>query len=121
MSTESPETRGKKPMGRRRVLTEDQVAEAAQLYAEGWGLGKLGWLYGVSHMSVKRALERVGVTLRPPPAPIRPRWRDPIWGSLAWLMYRERGPGDEQLPADYVPKVRVDLGSPGAKSPSQKS
>jgi len=55
---------------RRQGLTEDRLAEAAELYAAGRSLAWLGARYGISHTTVAAALRRQGTQLRP-----RPGWR----------------------------------------------
>jgi hypothetical protein len=57
-------------MIRRQGLTEEQLTEAAELYAAGRSLAWLGARYGVSHTTVAAALRRQGIQLRP-----RPGWR----------------------------------------------
>jgi lambda repressor-like predicted transcriptional regulator len=56
---------------RRQGLRDDDIEEAAQLYADGWSLVRLGEKYGCAHSSVRNALLRSGYQLRP-----RPGWRD---------------------------------------------
>jgi hypothetical protein len=50
---------------RGRKLTEEQVAEAAELYRAGWSLSQLGERYGVFAQSIGYRLKRAGVELRP--------------------------------------------------------
>jgi lambda repressor-like predicted transcriptional regulator len=50
---------------RRQGLRDEDVEEAAQLYAEGWSLARLGQKYGCAHSSVRNALLRHGYQLRP--------------------------------------------------------
>ncbi|HTQ22295.1 helix-turn-helix domain-containing protein [Mycobacterium sp.] len=54
---------------RRQGLTDEQVNEAAELYAAGRSLAWLGSRYDVSHTTIAYALRRQGVLLRP-----RPGW-----------------------------------------------
>lgn len=55
---------------RRQGLNDEQVREAATLYATGKSLAWLGARYNVSHTTIATALRRQGVELRP-----RPGWR----------------------------------------------
>jgi transposase len=48
-----------------RKLSDKQIAEAAELYRDGWSLLRLGKHYGVDDETVRRALRRVGVLMRP--------------------------------------------------------
>jgi AraC-like DNA-binding protein len=52
---------------RRKVLSEAQIAEAVQLYREGWSLAKIGSHLGVNPVSVSYRLKQAGVKLRPRP------------------------------------------------------
>jgi transcriptional regulator of aromatic amino acid metabolism len=54
---------------RRQGMSDEQVKEAATLYAAGKSLAWLGDRYGVSHATVATALRRQGLQLRP-----RPGW-----------------------------------------------
>jgi lambda repressor-like predicted transcriptional regulator len=54
---------------RRQGLRDEQVNEAAELYAAGRSLAWLGSRYDVSHTTIATALRRQGVLLRP-----RPGW-----------------------------------------------
>ena len=45
-------------------LTDDRIAEAAQLYAEGMSLAKIGAGFDVDHGTVWRALKKRGVQMR---------------------------------------------------------
>ena|ERR1700733_864808 len=49
---------------RNQGLTEDQIAGAAQLYASGLSLAKIGVKFGVDHGTVWRALKKRGVKMR---------------------------------------------------------
>jgi hypothetical protein len=49
---------------RNQGLTNDQVAEAAQLYASGLSLAKIGVRLGVDHGTVWRQLRKRGVKMR---------------------------------------------------------
>ena len=57
---------------RRQGLMNEQVNEAAELYAAGRSLAWLGSRYDVSHTTIAYALRRQGVPLRP-----RPGWISP--------------------------------------------
>lgn len=52
---------------RSRGLGPQQVIEAADLYTAGQSLAKLGDRYGVNAETVRQALRRIGVTIRPRP------------------------------------------------------
>jgi lambda repressor-like predicted transcriptional regulator len=54
---------------RRHGLRDEDADEAAQLYAEGWSLVRLGEKYDCDHSSVRNTLLRHGYQLRP-----RPGW-----------------------------------------------
>jgi len=54
---------------RRQGLNDEQVSEAATLYAAGRSLAWLGARYDISHTTVSAALRKRGVQLRP-----RPGW-----------------------------------------------
>jgi hypothetical protein len=54
---------------RRQGLTDEQLTEAAKLYAEGDSLLSVGAHFGVSQTTIATALRRQGVQLRP-----RPGW-----------------------------------------------
>ena len=54
---------------RRQGMNDEQVNEAATLYAAGKSLARLGDRYGVSHTTVAAALRRRGLQLR-----CRPGW-----------------------------------------------
>ncbi|MCU1367528.1 MAG: hypothetical protein JWN39_3167 [Ilumatobacteraceae bacterium] len=47
------------------VLTAEHIREAATLYRDGWSLAKLGQHLGVDAGTVRRALRKAGVTMRP--------------------------------------------------------
>jgi lambda repressor-like predicted transcriptional regulator len=47
------------------ALNEEQVAQAVQLYADGWGLNPAAAELGVAPNTVKRALLALGVQMRP--------------------------------------------------------
>jgi DNA invertase Pin-like site-specific DNA recombinase len=49
---------------RNQGLTNDQIAEAAQLYANGQSLAQIGAHLGVDHGTVWRALKKLGVQMR---------------------------------------------------------
>jgi transposase len=51
--------------GSQRKLTDEDVTAAAELYHQGWSLIRLGQHYGVDDETVRRALRKAGVTLRP--------------------------------------------------------
>lgn len=51
---------------RQRGLTDEQVAEACQLYPEGWSLARLAERYDVDDMTVRRYLLLAGVVMRSP-------------------------------------------------------
>jgi transposase len=57
---------------RRRCLTNEQLAEAAELYRQGWSLVRLGERFGFDQSAVWSALKRQGVTMRRP-------WEHPPW------------------------------------------
>jgi transposase len=48
-----------------RKLSDDDVPQAAKLYEQGWSLVRLGEHYSVDDETVRRALQRLGVKLRP--------------------------------------------------------
>ena len=50
---------------RYRVVSEENLAEAAAMYASGLSLAKVGEQFGVSAWSVLRALRSAGVEVRP--------------------------------------------------------
>jgi len=50
---------------RGRKLTDEQVAEAAELYEAGWSLSRIGEKYGVWGQSVRYRLRKAGVQMRP--------------------------------------------------------
>lgn len=50
---------------RYRLLTLEQVEEAARLYAEGWSLARLGERLGVSYDTVLKTFRKAGVKTRP--------------------------------------------------------
>jgi lambda repressor-like predicted transcriptional regulator len=56
---------------RRQGLRDDDVEEAARLYAEGWSLVQIGEKYRCAHSSVRTTLLRHRYQLRP-----RPGWQD---------------------------------------------
>jgi DNA-directed RNA polymerase specialized sigma24 family protein len=49
---------------RNQGLSDDQIAEAAQHYASGLSLAKIGARFGVDHGTVWRALKKRGVKMR---------------------------------------------------------
>ncbi|MGY1771628.1 hypothetical protein [Blastococcus sp. SYSU D00813] len=49
---------------RKRGLTDDQVEEAIQLYADGWSLTRIGDHFGKDHTVVRSALLRRAIPLR---------------------------------------------------------
>ncbi|MDT5048472.1 MAG: hypothetical protein QOG75_4360 [Mycobacterium sp.] len=55
---------------RRQGLNDEQVREAATLYAAGNSLAKIGARFDVSHTTVAAALRQQGIQLR-----LRPGWR----------------------------------------------
>jgi hypothetical protein len=55
---------------RRQGLTDEQVTQAATLYAVGRSLAWLGMRYDVSHTTIAAVLRSQGMTLRP-----RPGWQ----------------------------------------------
>ena len=55
---------------RRQGLNDEQVNEAATLYAAGKSLAWLGARFGISHTTIAIALRQQGIQLRP-----RPGWR----------------------------------------------
>ena len=52
---------------RRQGLNDEQVNEAAALYAAGKSLAWLGARFGVSHTTIAIALRQQGIQLRPRP------------------------------------------------------
>ena len=52
---------------RRQGLTDNQISQAATLYAAGHSLAQLGARFNVSHTTVAAALKRQGIQLRPRP------------------------------------------------------
>ena len=51
---------------RRQGLSDADTVTAADLYAEGWSLARIGERFGVAHTTVRRALLVVGVRMREP-------------------------------------------------------
>jgi hypothetical protein len=51
----------------RRKLTDQQVAEAAELYTAGWSTAKIGHKYNVSAETALQTLRKAGVPIRPRP------------------------------------------------------
>lgn len=51
---------------RRRGMLPEQIAEAVELYGEGWSTAELGKRYGVTDMTVRARLIEAGVEMRKP-------------------------------------------------------
>lgn len=51
----------------RRGMVERRIDEASALYLRGWSLAKIGQRYGVYPSTVRDALRRAGVRMRPRP------------------------------------------------------
>lgn len=51
---------------RREVLTDEQLAEASELYQQGWSLVRLGEYFGFHQSAVWSGLKRLGVEMRRP-------------------------------------------------------
>ncbi|MBA8794624.1 lambda repressor-like predicted transcriptional regulator [Friedmanniella endophytica] len=51
---------------RRQGVPDGQLAEAAQLYLDGWSCHRLGERYGCDAEAVRRKLVRYGVPMRKP-------------------------------------------------------
>jgi hypothetical protein len=49
---------------RYRILSDGHVAEARQLYEQGWSLARLGEHFGVATRTVLNAFQRAGVSTR---------------------------------------------------------
>ena len=61
----------------RRGIVGRRIDEARTLYEEGWSLAKIGKQYGVYPSTVRDALLRAGVRMRPRPG-TRPGRRPPV-------------------------------------------
>lgn len=55
---------------RRLGLKDEDVADAARLYQDGWSLARLGAKFGCDHSDVRNKLVAYGVQIRP-----RPGWK----------------------------------------------
>lgn len=51
---------------RSRGLSSEQVSEAVRMYGDGWSLRQLAARYDCDYETVRQALLRAGVVLRPP-------------------------------------------------------
>jgi AraC-like DNA-binding protein len=56
----------------RRGIVDRRIEEATTLSAEGWSLAKLGARYGVNPSTIRLALMKRGVSLRPRPGAFKP-------------------------------------------------
>jgi hypothetical protein len=56
---------------RHRRLTDQQIADAIELYTADWSLAKIATQFGVYPTSIRYRLEKAGVVFRP-----RPGWPD---------------------------------------------
>jgi hypothetical protein len=46
-------------------MTDKRVAEAAELYEQGWSLARLGKHYDVDPQTIRKELLAAGLTIRP--------------------------------------------------------
>lgn len=100
--------------GRPSKLSSVQRAEACRLYRSGWSVRRLARRYGMGFSTVSKVLRKAGVEMRPR-GPRDIAYVDPIWGRLAYLMYRPRefvGFSGNENSGRSRSTTRIDLGSP---------